>query len=56
MSTDDNMPGNLKPSLPLFAFATITAADCGIAAKQGKREATRNLGMKPKHVKCRSTG
>jgi hypothetical protein len=53
---DDGMPGNLKPDVPLFAFATISAADCGTAAKEGKREATRKLGMKPKHVKCRCTG
>jgi hypothetical protein len=48
---DDNMPGNLKPELPLFAFATVTAADCIIAARKGKREATHQLRMKPKHVK-----
>jgi hypothetical protein len=52
---DDNMPGNLKPDLPLFAFATVTATDCTIAKRQGKREATGKLGMKPKHVKCRCT-
>jgi hypothetical protein len=33
------MPGNLRPELPLFTFATVTAADCIIAARQGKREA-----------------
>ena len=53
---DDSMPGNLKPTLPLFAFATVTASDCGMAAKQGKREAIGKPGMKPKHVKCRCTG
>jgi hypothetical protein len=52
---DDGMPGNLKPDMPLFAFAVVTAEDCRIAARQGKREATRQLGMKPKHVKCRCT-
>ena len=52
---DDTMPGNLRLELPLFAFAAVTAADCAIAATQGKREATRRLGMKPKHVKCRCT-
>jgi len=52
---DDSMPGNMRPELPRFAFASVTAADCAIAARQGKREATRRLRMKPKHVKCRCT-
>ena len=52
---DDSMPGNVKPELPPFAFATVTASDCAIAKRDGKREATRKLGMKPKHVKCRCT-
>jgi hypothetical protein len=47
------MPGNLKPDLPVFAFATITAANCRTAAKEGKREASKNLGIETKHVKCR---
>jgi hypothetical protein len=53
---DDGMPGNVNAELPLFAFATVTAADCVIAARQGKREASSALQMKPKHVKCRCTG
>lgn len=52
---DDNMLGNVRLELPLFAFAAVTATDCAVAARQGKREATRRLGMKPKHVKCRCT-
>src|SRR5437870_977507 len=52
---DDSIPDNLKPGLPLFAFATATAADCAIATKRACRDATRKLGMKPKHVKSRCT-
>lgn len=49
------MPGNLRSEMLLFAFATVTAADCVIASREGKREATRRLAMKPKHIKCRCT-
>ena len=50
---DDTMVGNLNASLPLFAFGEATAADCVTASREAKREATRKLGMKPKHVKHR---
>ena len=50
---DDNMPGNLKRNLPLYAFGESTASDCASAKKQAQYEATHTLGMKPKHVKCR---
>jgi hypothetical protein len=52
---DDSMPDNLKPGLPLFAFAAATAADCVIARKQACRDAIEKLRMKPKHVKSRCT-
>jgi len=53
---DNAVPGDLQPDLPLFAFATASAADCAAAARACKREAIRLLRMKPKHVKCRCAG
>jgi len=53
---DDNMPGNIKPGLPLFAFGTATAGNCAEASKAAKRAATQALGMKPKHIGCRCAG
>lgn len=50
---DANMPGNVKPDLPLFVIESVTAADCVIAKKEGKRRAIRRPGMKPKHIDCR---
>ncbi|MDZ4842635.1 MAG: RHS repeat-associated core domain-containing protein [Hyphomicrobium aestuarii] len=38
-----------------FTFATVTASDCRTAKKLAKRQATKALGLQPKHVKCRCT-
>jgi RHS repeat-associated protein len=53
---DDTMPGNIKPNRPLFAFGQATAGNCPEASKLAKRIATRNLGMKPKHIPCKCEG
>jgi RHS repeat-associated protein len=53
---DDTMPGNIKPGLPRFALGTATAANCAQASVAAKREATKNLGMKPKHIPCVCVG
>lgn len=50
---DDSMPGNLSADRPRYAFGEAVAADCATASKETKRIAINNLGMKPKHVKCR---
>ena len=52
---DDTMPGNIIPGQPRFAFGTATAGNCSEASKEAKRIATRNLGMKPKHIPCKCT-
>lgn len=53
---NDNIPGNLKPGMPTFAFGTATADNCAKASKEAKRMATQALGMQPKHVGCRCEG
>jgi hypothetical protein len=40
--------GECQTGRTAFAFSTVTARDCVIAARQGKRNAINRLGMKPK--------
>jgi RHS repeat-associated protein len=53
---DDSMPGNITPGVPRFAFGTATASNCSEASKEAKRIAIHALGMKPKHVGCKTSG
>ena len=53
---DATMRGNLKLGWPTFAFGSATASNCVKASKEAKRNATRNLGMKPKHIPCNCQG
>lgn len=53
---DDTMPGNISGGRPLFTLVEITAANCVIASREAKRQATEKLGMKPKHLKVRCVG
>jgi RHS repeat-associated protein len=52
---NDNIPGNLTPGLPNFAFGKATAHSCAQAVKEAKRLATHNLGRQPKHIGCRTS-
>jgi len=52
---NDNIPGNIKPGEPTFAFGEASAEDCAKASKEAKRIATHALGKQPKHVGCRCT-
>ena len=53
---DETMPGNIKPGRPLFRYGAAWAPNCPEASKLAKRIATRNLGMKPKHIPCECAG
>lgn len=53
---DDTMIGNIRSGRQLFAIETASASDCETAKRRAKRAATKKLGMKPKHIKCRCNG
>lgn len=43
-------PGNLKPGLDRFSFATATTPNCAQASTEAERISTKALQRKPKHV------
>jgi hypothetical protein len=52
---DDRIEGNIKFGHRRFAFGKGEGHDSATASKIGKRAATKNLGMIPKHIDCLCT-